>query len=1233
MANVDTPTPSSTDARRCPDDLWEIGARAVARARRWTQESVDEPTPRSAQLLSTVLADPDGLALTTRFVDDVVRPTDLDVAGAALSRLAAGRTGFLPTPLAAAMGIGGTAARVAPRAVAAAARRVFREIVGDLVVDATDRSLGPSLARLRTGGNRLNVNLLGEAVLGEKEAEHRLAEVSRLVTREDVDYVSIKVSAVTGPHNPWGFEEVVAHGVEALSPLYRLARDHGTFLNLDMEDYKDLDLTLAVFTAILDQEDLRGTEAGIVLQAYLPDSLGAMERLQDWAARRVADGGARIKVRVVKGANLSMERVDAEIHGWELTTWPTKQDTDTNYKRILEWAMTPERTRSIRLGVAGQNVFDIAFAFELRQARGLAGTDAVEFEMLSGMATDLQAVVRRDTGHLLLYVPVVNPSEFDVAISYLVRRLEENAAPENFMSGVFDIAQDTDVFARERDRFLAALAAVDPSAPVPVPNRRQDRLAEREAGADDAARPGTATSPAGGAGAVGSERPGSSGTPATHDRVERRPFANEPDSDPALAANRQWAREIAAAIPGSTRGMEAVAAGEQRLATPEDADRLLASLAEAAPAWRERGAAERAALLDRVADVLAARRGELIEIAASEAGKTIDQADPEVSEAIDFCHHYAELALDLEDPDVLVGARFEPVAVTVVASPWNFPLAIPTGGVAAALAAGSAVVLKPAPPARRCAAELVRAFHDAGVPEEVLSLAPIEDGEVSQRLVTSETAGRVILTGSYETARLFRSWRPGMRLLGETSGKNAIIVTPSADPDLAVRDAVASAFGHAGQKCSAASLLVLVGSAGRSARIARQLVDATASLRVRGPEHLDAQVGPVVVPDDEKALRGLTELGVDEHWVLRPEHLGGGLWRPGIRAGVGWGSAFHRTEYFAPVLGVMRVETLEEAIDVVNEVDYGLTSGLQTLDADEVAQWLEDVEAGNLYINRGITGAIVRRQPFGGWKRSAIGSTTKAGGPSYLLGLGDVVRADAGGAGSEAAPAEERARTEGRQDLATTLSAPVAAVYDAVRSHLSHEDTAFLRRALVADAAAWEAEYGVAHDVSGLRCERNVLRYRPVHGVLVRARRGTPLVDLVRVLCAAIRAGAGVDLSVADELPAAVATALAAGGVLSPSGSLGPVEADGVWAARLADLASGEGLGERVRVIGPREEPAEARWEETCRRTGGSPDIALYTGEVTACPATELLPFLREQAVAITNHRFGTPLDLAAGIL
>ena len=379
------------------------------------------------------------------------------------------------------------------------------------------------------------------------------------------------------------------------------------------------------------------------------------------------------------------------------------------------------------------------------------------------------------------------------------------------------------------------------------------------------------------------------------------------------------------------------------------------------------------------------------------------------------------------------------------------------------------------------------------------------------------------------------------------------------------------------------------------------------------PASLDSQVGPVVVPDDEKAVRGLTTLGEGEHWVLKPRYLGDGLWTPGIRAGVVPGSEFHLTEYFAPVLGVMRVNTLEEAIEAVNEVDYGLTSGLHTLDTEELAMWLDGIEAGNLYVNRGITGAIVRRQPFGGWKRSAIGSTTKAGGPSYLLGLGEV----------EAA--REAAVGENAMDIAT-LAPSVHALCHAASAHLSSDEVVELGGAVANDAAAWARAYGVGRDVTAMACERNILRYRPTP-VLVRAASGTTLVDTVRVLAAGVLAGGPIGLSLADALPASVADLLESLDIEVT------VEDEASWDSRLSMVANSGGLGMRVRVLGPREESSEDRWERASRASMGSPDLALYTGAVTPCPHTELLPFLREQAVAITNHRFGTPLDLAAGLL
>ena len=783
----------------------------IALVRHWLTEAAKVPVDASAEQLAGVLKDPNGLDFTVGFVDGVVRPEDLQVAARNLAALAPKVPAFLPWYMRRAVRLGGTMAPVLPQVVIPVARRVLREMVGHLIVDATDAKLGPAIAKIRKDGIKLNVNLLGEAVLGEHEASRRLEGTHTLLSRPDVDYVSIKVSSTVAPHSAWAFDEAVEHVVEKLTPLFARAASFAAdgqkakFINLDMEEYKDLDMTIAVFTRILDKPEFKNLEAGIVLQAYLPDALSAMIRLQDWAAARRADGGAAIKVRVVKGANLPMEQVEASLHDWPLATWNTKQDSDTNYKRVINYSLHPERIRNIRIGVAGHNLFDIAFAWLLAKQRGVES--GIEFEMLLGMAQGQAEAVKKDVGSLLLYTPVVHPAEFDVAIAYLIRRLEEGASQDNFMSAVFELSENESLFEREKQRFLASLAKLDDE--VPAPNRLQNRAL-----------------PA---------------APLPHDS-----FENTPDTDPSLPANRDWGRAILGRVATSTLGNAAVEA-----ATINDAATLntvIDTAVEKGKAWGALSGAERAEILHRAGDVLEARRADLLEVMASETGKTIDQGDPEVSEAVDFAHYYAESARKLDDVD---GATFVPAKLTVVTPPWNFPVAIPAGSTLAALAAGSAVVIKPAKQARRSGAVMIEALWEAGVPRDVLTMVQLGERELGQQLISHPAVDRVILTGGYETAELFRSFRKDLPLLAETSGKNAIIVTPSADLDLAAKDVAYSAFGHAGQKCSAASLVILVGSVAKSKRFHNQLIDAVTSLEGRLPGGPGEPDGP-----DHRARQG-----------------------------------------------------------------------------------------------------------------------------------------------------------------------------------------------------------------------------------------------------------------------------------------------------------------------------------------------------------------------------------------
>lgn len=1048
------PSPHPAVEPAAPDGLTRA---AVDLAHRWMAATAADETPaerRATGRLAALVADPVGLELAVRFVDRVARPQDVRVAAAELAALgdrAADAAGFLGVGDRALLGVGARLAPLLPAAVVPAARVRLRQLVGHLVADAGP-GLGAHIARARRDGFRLNLNLLGEAVLGEDEATRRLRRVTALVERPDVDYVSVKVSAVASQLSTWDTDGSVRRVVERLRPLYLTAAAHGTFLNLDMEEYRDLALTVRVFEALVSDPELRDHEAGIVLQAYLPDASAALEEVTAIARRRVEAGGARLKVRLVKGANLAMEQVEAELHGWEQAPYAGKPDVDAHYVRLVRTALDADRTGALRVGVASHNLFHVAYAHLLAGERGVS--EALDVEMLQGMAPAQSRAVQRDVGQVLLYTPVVAKQDFDVAISYLVRRLEENAAHQNFLHALFAEGDDAGAGHGMPSQEQAFLASVAGAATVTVAPRRRPR-------------PADAPAPAAGE------------------------FRNAADTDPAVAESRAWAGRLVA------HDVEPPA-GAVEVASTADVDAVVARAVAAAPAWSARPPAERAAVLRRAADALEAARGDLVATMVHEGGKTVAEADPEVSEAVDFARYYADRAEELADGHV-PGAEFRPHGVTVVTPPWNFPVAIPVGSTLAALAAGSPVLVKPAPQTPRCVrvamAAVQSALDAAGVTEPALQVVLSPEGDVGRHLVTHPDVARVVLTGSLETARLFAGWRPDLDVLAETSGKNALVITPSADVDLAVADLVRSAFGHAGQKCSAASLAILVGSAGTSDRLRRQLADAVTSLHVGWADDLGTTMGPLVEPASGKLLRALTTLDEGEGWLVQPRRLDdeGRLWTPGVKHGVRPGSWFHLTECFGPVLGVIRVDTLDEAIEVQNAVALGLTGGLHSLDEDEIAHWLDRVEVGNAYVNRHITGAVVQRQPFGGWKASVVGPGAKAGGPSYVAQLG------------------------------TWCDAPDVAALD---------DDAWVAWAQQDDARWWESELGTSHDPSGLAAEENTLRYRPVPHLTVRVGADARERDVRRVLTAARTAGVGATVSRAtDEPDEAFAARVASGAV------------------------------------------------------------------------------------------------------
>jgi len=419
-------------------------------------------------------------------------------------------------------------------------------------------------------------------------------------------------------------------------------------------------------------------------------------------------------------------------------------------------------------------------------------------------------------------------------------------------------------------------------------------------------------------------------------------------------------------------------------AVDEDVNRALATGRDDPDGWRLKTMAQRHAILSQVAMEIRKARGDLIGAAAADTGKIFTEADVEVSEAVDFAEYYPFSARAFTD---LENVRCRGKGLGLVISPWNFPIAIPCGGIVASLAAGNTVIFKPSSAAVLTAWQLCRCFWNGGVSKNVLQFLPCSGATSGAKLAEHPDVDFIIMTGGTETGMAILKQRPGVFLTAETGGKNATLVTAMADRSQAVKHVLHSAFSNCGQKCSATSLLILEREVYEDESVKKQLVDAARSYAVGSCWDFENRMGPLIQPPAGDLKQGMTQLEAGESWALKPENVRGNpfLWTPGIKWGVRPGSFTHVTEFFGPLLGVICAESLDHGIEMVNQTGYGLTSGLESLDRREQEYWKDRIKAGNLYINRGTTGAVVLRQPFGGMGKSALGAGIKAGGPNYVF--------------------------------------------------------------------------------------------------------------------------------------------------------------------------------------------------------------------------------------------------------
>lgn len=840
-----------------------------------------------------------------------------------------------------------------------------------------------AVAELRRRGIGFSLDLLGEAVLGEAEAERYLRSYLRLIEEtapalekwpgcEILDcvggregprlYLSLKLTSLCSRIDPSDPKRSIRNIAARLRPLLRAARERHAFVCIDMEQYDYKGIVLESFKALLMEEEFRDwPDAGIALQAYLRETERDLQGLIDWVDAR----GAPVTVRLVRGAYWDYETIAAAQHGWPSPVWDAKEATDACYERCMELLMA--NSERIRPAIASHNLRSLAKAMALAERHGLSA-DRFEFQMLYGMADSLKARLTEMGYCLRLYIPFGEPIP---GMAYLVRRLLENASGQSLLFS--QVHREKDL-----ERLLAAPEPASEAAP-----------GEKGAGEAPKALPPFRNEP--------------------HYRFigdfERRVFAAALD-EAAARLGRVYPLIIDGREVETGRHFDSVnparpgeLIGRVAKAGREEADRAVEGAAKALEPWSGLEMAARAGVLLRAALLLRERRAAFAAREILEAGKTWREADANVTETIDFLEYYARQGLRLgrgrsvNVPGEMNFNGYRALGVGVILPPWNFPSAILMGMLSAAIVCGNTAILKPSSQTPVIAAHLVNLLREAGVPDGVVQYLPGSGGEVGEYLVGHPGIRFVAFTGSEAVGsrilRIAAQQPPSQphikRVVAEMGGKNAIMVDSDANPDEVIKGVVHSAFSYQGQKCSACSRLIIVGA--RHDAIVKRLADAASSLEIGMPDQPGVFMGPVIEKAAKERILDAIDAGrLEAELVLQREcsGLGDGYFvGPAIFVGVSPDSMLGQQEIFGPVLSVFEARTLDEAIEIANSTRYALTGGFYSRSPANIEKVKRRFEVGNLYINRGITGALVNRQAFGGFKMSGHGY--KAGGPDYLL--------------------------------------------------------------------------------------------------------------------------------------------------------------------------------------------------------------------------------------------------------
>jgi RHH-type transcriptional regulator, proline utilization regulon repressor / proline dehydrogenase / delta 1-pyrroline-5-carboxylate dehydrogenase len=944
------------------------------------------------------------------------------------------------------------------------------------------------LLKKKNPNNLLNFSQVGGLPLGREGVKKWQKKYRRLLEKPNINYISIKSSSLLPKINLLDWEASVKFLATKLQYIYQIANENpikqkdGTtkhkFINIDIENYQSVKITIQAFKQALSNPSFANLSAGITLQSYLPEAFELQKDLVQFAKKRIEDGGNAIKITIVKGSYLEKEEIQASINNWAQAPYTSKKETDANFKKMLEFACLKPNARVANVGIATHNIFDIAYGLLLIYENEIF--PYAEIEMFATRTPNIRNVINQVFDNVRLYCPVADKNEFHKALSFIFRRIDENLRPQNFLYKINKLTPRSKRWDQLKEAFFSSCEKINNLSHEK--RQKQDRLENK-----------------------------------TFLKERFSLFDNEQQTNFSLKNNRIWANEIIKNVKTNTESLiiplqingqifeknqdgifHQIASKEKTLyhysiADENDINKAILCANSYLSIWKNVSVEEKMTFFSNITSLYKQKRKELIATLIKEQGKILIDADVEICQAIDSIEYYKfRYSNTVTTKDV----SFSPIGTCIIVSSKGNSLSTPTGNIISALLCGNSVIFKPSKDSVLTGWQIVNTFWEAGIPKEVLQFIICDNEVVENSLINTNSNSKLIFSGRGLTAKKFIKKNPLINISANLEGKNTMIITDCCDRDLAIESLVKSAFSNSGQNDFTITVAILESEVYEDKIFLQKLIDAVSPYKLGFPWDLSTNLVPLRHEIKENLKIALTTLEPGESWLLTPKQNENNpfLYSPGIKIGATENSLTFKRVFAGPVLSLVRASNLKSAISIANSLPYGLISVLQSLDEREHHYFSENIQTGSKYINRATKLAMIRRQPYGGYKSSSYGINFKEGGPNYLLKFLKASQIEI--------PKQKQPVSEKVNSLTSILE----------KIDLTAEELG-LFYASIANYAFWWKKMKKYRDPSKIVGQDNFFGYIPKKNICLKIFEDDNPIDILRICAATLTCGAKLQIS------------------------------------------------------------------------------------------------------------------------